>query len=222
MKTITAIKSQRRSKRRANLFLDGKFAFSLEMSLVREMNLREGQVLSDSEIESLARANVSRRCFDAALQFLSYRPRSESETRTRLRRRGFDDASIETTLARLRELGLIDDLAFAKSWVENRELFSPRSPQLLRLELRQKGIDTALGGEIALGVDEYSAAYRAAQKKARNIPFSDYRNFCGKLGSFLRRRGFSYEVTKHTLDRLWREQQLGENSEAERGCITNS
>ena len=185
------------------------------MSLVQERNLREGQVFSDSEVEDLARANVSRRCFDAALQFLSYRPRSESEIRTRLRRRGFDDASIETTLARLRELGLVDDLAFAKSWVENRETFSPRSPRLLRLELRQKGIDAAVGDEIALGIDEYSAAYRAAQRKARNISFSDYRTFCGRLGSFLRRRGFSYEVTKHTLDQLWQEHQSGENSGAE-------
>ena len=185
------------------------------MRLVQEMNLREGQVFSDSEIEDLARANVSRRCFDAALQFLSYRPRSESETMTRLRRRGFDDASIETTLARLRELGLVDDLDFAKSWVENRETFSPRSPRLLRLELRQKGIDAAVGDEIALGIDEYSAAYRAAQRKARNISFSDYRTFCGRLGSFLRRRGFSYEVTKHILDQLWQEHRSGENSEAE-------
>jgi regulatory protein len=211
MKTITAIKAQRQNNRRANLFLDGTFVFSIEMSLVREMNLREGQTLPDPQVEELAQANVSRRCFDAALHYLSYRSRSESETRTRLHRRGFDDDSIETTLARLKELGLVDDLAFARFWVENRESFSPRSPRLLQLELRQKGIEPSVGDEVALEVDEYSAAYRAASKKAKSISSSDYPSFYRRLSSFLRRRGFSYGVTKYTVNLLWQEREATEN-----------
>lgn len=204
MRTITAIEAQKRRKDRVNVFLDETFAFSLIIGVAEEQGLHLGQALSDPRIEELGRADLFQRCLNAALRFLSYRPRSEAETRMRLRR-GFDEETIDRVILQLKARQMIDDVAFARFWRENRESFSPRSERMLKLELRRKGIAAEVIDEVLEGIDEDEDAYRAAQKKARSLSQEDYDTFRRKLGAFLRRRGFSYEVANHALERLWRD-----------------
>ena len=206
MRTITAIEAQKRRRDRVNVFLDETFAFSLIIGVAEEQGLHLGQALSDPRIEELGRADLFQRCLNAALRFLSYRPRSEAETRLRLRlRRGFDEETIDRVILQLKARQMIDDVAFARFWRENRESFSPRSERMLKLELRRKGIAAVVIDEVLEGIDEDEDAYRAAQKKARSLSQEDYDTFRRKLGAFLRRRGFSYEVANHALERLWRD-----------------
>ena len=142
---------------------------------------------------------------DAAYRYLSYRPRSEFEMRVWLGRKGHGSRTIENTLSALRAKGLLDDLAFARFWRESRESSSPRSRAALRSELRRKGIDPDVVAEALDGVDEEAAAYRAAQKKAARLATVDHDDFRTRLSAVLKRRGFSYEVTEHTVNRLWQE-----------------
>lgn len=204
MRTITAIEAQKRRRDRVNVFLDGGFAFSLGIEVVGERGLHSGQALTDSQIEELERADLFQKCLNAALRFLSYRPRSEAEIRTRLRR-GFEGETIDRVLLQLKARGMIDDAAFAQFWREDRESFSPRSRRLLKLELRRKGVDLELVGAVLEGIDEEESAYRAAQRRVRLLAREDHDTFKRKLGPFLRRRGFSYEVISRAIERLWQE-----------------
>jgi len=205
MTKITAIRTGRGRKQRVNVFLDGKFALSLEAEVAVEEGLQVGQELSGSQIEALARSDHFRRCFNAALHYLSYRPRSESEIRERLQRRGFDRDSIEGVVTKLREQGLVNDIEFAEFWKDNRESFSPRSQWLTRLELRQKGVAADIIDRVVGEVDDTDSAYRAALSKAGSLPLSDYQVFRSRLGEYLKRRGFSYQVINRTVERVWQE-----------------
>ena len=142
---------------------------------------------------------------DAAYRYLGYRPRSQFEVRVCLERKGFGRRTIDSTLSTLKAKGLLDDLDFARFWKESRESSSPRSRAALRRELRQKGIDSDVVAEALDGVDEEAAAYRAAQKKAARLGTVDHDDFRTRLSAVLRRRGFSFEVTEHTVNRLWQE-----------------
>ena len=203
MKTISAVKVQRRGRERANIFLDGTFAFSLGKEVVEEQGLHLGQVLTDSQIEELVGTDLFGKCYNAALRLLSYRPRSDAEIRARLSRR-FGKEIIDRVLLQLKARQMVDDAAFAQFWRENRESFSPRSKRLLKLELRQKGIDPEVVDEVLEGFDDDESAYRAAKRKGRTLE-RDYETFRRKLGAFLGRRGFSYGVIKRTIERLWQE-----------------
>ena len=203
MRTITAIEAQKRGKDRVNVFLDGTFAFSLGIEVLEEQNLHLGQVLSDPQIEELASTDLFHKCLNAALRFLSYRPRSEMEIRMRLGRR-FEEQTIDRVILHLKAGRMVDDVAFAQFWRENRESFSPRSNQMLKMELRRKGIDPEVIAEVVDGIDDQESAYRAAEVRAR-LWEEDYDTFRRKLGAFLRRRGFSYEVANRTLERVWQE-----------------
>ena len=204
MKKVTAIRAGRREKR-VNVFLDGKFTLSLEAELAVREGLGVGQELAESDLEALAQADISKRCLDAALHYLGYRPRSEAEIRGRLQKRGFDRGNVELTIAKLKEQGLVDDLAFAQFWRDNRQSFSPRSQRLTRSELRQKGVAEDIIDQVVAEVSDEESAYRAAQARARRLPRSDYQSFRRRLGEYLKRRGFGYGVIKPTVERVWQE-----------------
>lgn len=202
---ITALVAQKRNKERVNVYLDGEFAFGLAM--IEALKLHKGQTLSDEAIAQLKVLDESEVAHERALHFLSYRPRSTEEVRRSLRRskRNFGEKAIENTIERLERAGLLDDEAFARYWVENRERFSPRSARALRHELRQKGVpDQAIDAAIS-EIDEESAAYKAAQAKLSRYANADEKTFRKRLGGYLSRRGFSYGIVRETLDRLWEE-----------------
>jgi len=204
MKKVTAIRSGQRGQR-VNIFLDEKFAFSLEAEVAVKEGLRTDQSLSEGEIEALKKADLFQRCLNAAFRLLSFRPRSESKLRERLQRRGFDGENVAAVLTKLKEQGLVDDLAFAQFWKDNRESFRPRSQWLTRLELRQKGVAEEIINQVAAQVDDEASAYRAAVAKARRLSTADYNGFRRRLGQYLKRRGFGYGLIKPTVERVWQE-----------------
>lgn len=208
MRRITALRIGKGRGKRVNIFLDGKLAFSLETEVTAKEGLQVGQVLSDEQIEALARSDHFQRCLKTASHYLSYRLRSESELRERLRQRGFDGDTLEAVITRLKEQRLVDDSAFAQFWKDDRESFSPRSQWLTRLELRRKGIANDIIDQEVDTIDDDDSAYRAALSKARSLPRSDEPGFRRRLGEFLKRRGFSYEVINHTVERMWQDQMI--------------
>ncbi len=210
MSKITAIRTGRGDRKRVNMFLDGQFTFSLEAKTVAKEGLEVGQELSASQVGVLARSERFDRCLKAANRYLSYRPRSESELRGRLYQRGFDGDSVEAVIAKLKEQGLVNDIAFTQFWKDSRESFSPRSQWLTKLELRQKGVAADIIDRVVNSANDEDSAYRAAFGKAHRLPLTDYQSFRRRLGEFLKRRGFGYGVINSTVKRMW--QELGEQS----------
>jgi len=205
MSRVTSIQAGKKRGKRVNVFLDGKYAFSLQAEVTVKEGLHVGQELSTDYIEALSKADNLQGCLDAATRYLGYRPRSEAELRQRLQRRGFTGGIIEAGLARLREQGLVDDEAFARFWKENRDSFSPRSQWLTGLELRRKGVNDEILNRVLGAIDDSDNAYRAALSKARRLPLADYQAFRRRLGDYLKRRGFNYGIIEHTVARVWQE-----------------
>lgn len=194
---ITEIKVQARSRKRVNVYLDGEYGFSLELLVAAPLS--RGDTLSDEEIEELLLQDSTQTAFDRTLKFLAYRPRSSAEIKRYLREKGVAPRASERVLDRLRSANLLDDLAFAQYWVENRESFRPRGLRLLRQELRAKGIDHGLIDEVLTDVDESRSAYQAAVQRAARYDRLDDEAFREKMYGFLRRRGFDYEVARETI-----------------------
>jgi regulatory protein len=121
MAQITAIEPQARHPNRFNIYVDDQFAFGLADILAAK--LRVGQTLSDEEMANLEREESVETARDKALRFLEPRPRSAREVRQHLQKKKIEGDVIERVIERLRGAGLLDDAAFAKYWVENREEF---------------------------------------------------------------------------------------------------
>ena len=203
---VTAVERQRR-RRRVNVFVDGRFALALGKELAAERGVRPGRALTSDELAALAEAEARRGALESALRLLAYRPRSEQELHDRLIRKGYESAVIEETLGRLRELGYLDDEAFARFWTETRQALSPKSRLLLAVELRRRGVAQSTAEQATADISDEEAAYQAASRRLRTLRGLEYQRFRERLGGFLTRRGFSYDVARRTLDRCWAELQ---------------
>jgi regulatory protein len=199
---ITAIRSAR-SKTRAEIFVNGVSAGTVHKQVIVNAGLQAGLEISKSKISELKKADLIQRCSDAALHFISYRPRSEAEVRQRLNRRGFDIDTINSTVVRLKRNNFINDEEFAHYWSENRTSFNPKARIMLKKELRLKGIDESIAVEAVSEVDEAEAAFRAGKKKARVLLKLGHDEFEKKILNYLRWRGFNYEIINNVCDKLW-------------------
>ena len=167
--------------------------------------LRVGQMLSDEELQALERAEALENAHERALRFLEARPRSSAEVKQHLFKKKIAAEVIDQAITRLTDAGLLDDAAFAKYWVENREQFRPRAGRALRFELKRKGVADAAIGDALGEIDETESAYRAVEHRAQRWHALERREFFEKVAAFLVRRGFAYDIAKHTAKRLWDE-----------------
>ena len=209
---VTAIERHAR-RQRADVFVDGSFALSLSSQVIREEGLEIGSPVDSERVAELHRAELRYKAWQTALRLLSYRPRSEIELRRRLAGKRLPEAIVHWTIERLKALSLVDDQRFAGQWVESRDRVSPRSRRMLAYELQLKGINRQLAATATESLSDEEAAYRAAQSRAHRLSDASYTVFQKRLGDFLLRRGFGYELTGRIVEQLW--QDLGNSPSGE-------
>lgn len=200
MPIITALRVQTGGKGRVSLYLDDEFAFDLP--LICAAGLRAGQELSEREIKALDSKNKEQAAYDRAVNYLSYRPRSAEEVRRHLVKSGISDSVAATAVDRLRQQGVIDDVSFARFWIENRERFKPMAPRALHYELTQKGLSPDIIDDLLPAIDAEASAERAAEKQVWRYRGKSRIDFRHRLGSWLYRRGFDRDTIHNVIDRL--------------------
>jgi regulatory protein len=213
---ITAIAAQAHDSQRVNIFIDGQFAIGISLATLAAESLFVGLPIDEELWARLEAAGRAEKAMLAAMRLLDARPRSSAELRLRLRRKEYEPEVIERALARLAELGLVDDAAFSRYWVESRQSFRPRGQLALRDELRRKGvgrelIDAALAESDSDPEAEQERAMtlaRGALRRYADAP--DRHSFQRRLGGFLQRRGFTLDTIRPIIDILWRELQTKE------------
>jgi regulatory protein len=138
-----------------------------------------------------------RKAMERAGRWLALRPRTESELRDRLQG-GFEEATVDRALARLAELRLIDDDAFARQWVEERARRKGLGPRALVAELEAKGVSSEVAGaavEAAAGSEERRAVEWAQRQLGRvaDLPLGRQAQ---RIRAGLLRRGFELETAE--------------------------
>jgi len=203
---ITALKAHPRRKAQVKVYLDDRFAF--ELTRIEAAQLHVGQELDEAAVARLREKDTIEQAYERALKILGSRPHSEAEVRRKLREHKIDEAVVDATLARLRRADLVNDQAFAAYWVENRVTFRPRSKRVLQAELKRKGVvDDEVLGQALAAANDAEAAYSVAARRARaaRLQTLTYQDFRRKLGEFLARRGFDYELIGTVVERVWKE-----------------
>ena len=201
---ITAIKPQVKNSNRVNVFIDGKYSFSLDIAQLADLRPKVGQELTPSQLDNLKHASNFGKLYQRTLEWVLTRPRSIQETRNYLRRKQFEknrpkppqvnseELSTEI-LERLISKGYLDDEKFAKFWVENRFAKKGISKKRMELELRKKGISSQIITQVLAETsrtDDAEIAKIIAKKRAK------YAANPQKLIALLTRQGFDYESAK--------------------------
>ncbi|HEX2207012.1 MAG TPA: regulatory protein RecX [Longimicrobium sp.] len=202
---ITSLPPQKHDPDRLSVFIDGEFRMGLSAEIALAAGLRVGEMVDEARLADLERRDRTWQAREAALRLLAIRPRSAAELARRLRMKGYEPEIGEEVIARLREVGMIDDAAFAGTLVRDRVRLRPQGARRLANELRARGVDdetaraaireTMEGEE----TDERELAHRAAGKW-RPRPGEEPARARRRLHGFLVRRGFDSEVIRDVLD----------------------
>jgi len=206
MPIITAIKPQKRKEERFNLFLDGKFAFSLPAEALAKAGLHPDQEIPQTKVEELIRESELALVFDKVLKFLSFRPRSEFEIKEYLLKKNVGEETRKLVIVKLKQLKLIDDEAFARWWLEQRSVFRPTGARLVKYELRRKGVAeetvSSLLAETRPRAADALLAEKLIQKKLarlKNLPEKELKQ---KLYASLSQKGFAFEVIEEAVAKI--------------------
>lgn len=196
---ITAIKQQAKRTDRYSVFVDGTFAFGISEAGLLQSRLATGQELDSERLAALKKMAGLDKAYGSALRFVAMRPRSVWEVESYLARKQVDIPAAVQIIQRLQNAGLLDDAAFARSWVENRRLLRQTSTRRLRLELTQKHVpDDIIARTLqAAPADERELLRSVIAKKRRQ---TRYQNEPLKLMQYLARQGFGYDDIKAALD----------------------
>lgn len=197
---ITAISPGKRNDQRVNVAVDGVFRLALAAEIAWGA-LHVGDEVSEAQLAELERRDTSWKTREAALALLSYRARTGAELRRRLLRKDFPREAVERCVAELEERALVDDGAFAETFVRDRVRLKPKGRRALVQELRARGVEPEAAqnavGEVfeAEGVSETELA-RAAARRWHPRAGEEPAHARQRLYAFLARRGFGAEAIR--------------------------
>lgn len=201
---ITKIEFQKKNKNRCSVFLDDEFAFGLDAAIVVQHGLKKGDQLTAEQISKILFKEEKQRIKENAYWFLARRAHSEKELRTKLLNKGYEKNLVDEILAELKQQKVVDDDAFAQSFVRSRLTSKPLGEFALRQELRNKGItDEQIESVLKTAYNEKSQVEyvrELIQKKLPQYENLDDRVKKKRLSDFLVRRGFDWELVKDVLN----------------------
>lgn len=211
--TITLLSPQVRDPERVNVYVDGKYAFSLDISQVVDFGIKPGQILSSEKLAGLKQESEFGKLYTRTLEYALIRPHSAREIGDYLYRKtltrqyknrktgkisdqpGIAKTVADRVFAKLQERGYIDDRKFASWWVENRCQSKGVSMRKLRSELAAKGVASVIIEDVIAKSprNDNDELAKVIAKKRRRYP--DER----KLIQYLVRQGFDYNDIKSAL-----------------------
>lgn len=189
--------------RRAGLVkveIDERPAFTVPGTVVSELGLEPGSILTDEAAEVLGREADAEAAYRTALRSLEQRPYAVRDLAGRLVLKGHPKEAADRAVVRAERAGLLDDAAFARHYVETR-FGRGRGPARLRRELQGLGVAASIiERAVSAGVTPEAASERMRaliRKRSAQLAGVAGPDRKRRILAFLARRGFhGYEAVK--------------------------
>ncbi|OCA82491.1 recombination regulator RecX [Bacillus sp. FJAT-27986] len=209
MPLISKIEQQKKNKNRFNIYIteEGqpeRYAFSVDDDLLVRMRLSKGMEVDELSIMEIQYRDHIQKAFQSAVNYLSYRIRSEHEVTSYLSEKEWEQAVIDEVIHKLREYRYVDDEEYAKAFVRTQMNVSKKGPDVIRTELLNKGISekdqqTALS-QYTNDLQRENAEEWAS--KTLNKSKGSMKEAKQKTIQFLVRKGFSMSLAKLVTEEL--------------------
>ena len=209
---ITSVEPQKKNRKRFNIFLDGIFAFGADEDLVVDRRLVIGKEITPPDLEKILKETEVGKLMERMYGLFNIRTRSEKEIKDYFRMLSFkrkvkgdeeiSNMVVDNIIEKLIKKSMVDDLIFARSWMEARS--KKYGINRIKQELYKKGInreiiDEIVGGEGLENVE--LVAQKLLDKKIGRWKNLKPMEFKKKAYDFLLRRGFEYELVKGIVEK---------------------
>ncbi|MFC4401502.1 recombination regulator RecX [Gracilibacillus xinjiangensis] len=209
MPIVSKISVQKKNKHRYNIFLKDKaseyYGFSVDEDLLISYHLHKGQELSQEVIEQIQEKDASYKVYTLSLKFLSYRMRSVQELINYLQKKDIEITFIDEVIHRLKNEGLLNDLAFSEALVRTRVETSVKGPLLIKKELIEKGVNQTIA-EKALAQFPFTKQYEKVEQLIRKkMDRSSKKSFKQQMDSVkqsLLQKGYSLGIINEVFQNI--------------------
>jgi len=193
---ITKISQQIKNENRANIYIDGRYCFSLTISQLLDSRIKLNNEIDEVQLTVFKKISQDGKLKIRTLEWLMLRPRSQKELYDYLYRKKLDAEDVELWIKEFKTKGYQNDESFTSWWIEQRRN-KKRSAKFIKSELRTKGIkseiiDNALATSL---IDDKSALNELIAKKRLLPKYQDDK----KLIEYLMRQGYHYSLIKEVL-----------------------
>ena len=180
---------------RYNIYVDGKYSFSLDELQLVQNGLHSGLEISEAQLEQLKSESDFGKNYIRAVDLISRRLRSEREIRDYAFRKQWTKSNTERVIERLKARGYLDDRRFAELFFSSRHQSGRYSLKRIRLDLVKKGINGDIIDDLCRANGDSAALIKLIKKRINKY---DDEN---KLIAYLARNGFRYDDIRAALDR---------------------
>ena len=194
--TITAIEPQKRNKDRYNIYADGEYAASLGAEAIVKAGIKTGAPISKKALDDAVLADNVQFAFDSAVKLLAHGMRTRGDLEQRLRGRGIAEEAIVPALDKLESYGYVDDMAYAREFV-NSDIASGRwGRAAVAHRLREKRLPREIIEQAMLAYTEEEERENARRQleSIKSKSAGDKRQMRQKAYAALARRGFSSDI----------------------------
>lgn len=193
--TLTAIDPDPRRPGAVRLEIDGIRFGAIPRELVGAEGLTVGRLVDAGLQERLGAAADLEAAYRTVLRCLELRAYARNDLGRRLVRKGHPRQAVDTALERAAGLGLLDDAAYTRNYVQTRAARG-RGPlrltrDLLAMGVQRSLIDGALAAEWPEGSDRSSMPLVLATKRAAQLGALPRQTKRRRVLAYLARRGFS-------------------------------
>jgi regulatory protein len=195
---VTAIKAQVKNTERLSIYVDEKYAFSLNYAQLLDEKLHAGLEITETRLEELKHTSDFGKAYERALNYVMIRPRSVKELHDYARRKKWTPEDTQIIIDKLLVRHYLDDRNFARAWIENRAIGKKTSERKLRLELKQKGVADDIIVDV-LGQSTFDEKDALKQVIAKKRKLARYAADEQKLIQYLARLGFGFDDIKDAL-----------------------
>ncbi len=194
---ITKISPAVKTEGRYNVFVDGKYSFSLDEVQLAALTIKKGDELDEQQLDQLKSESSFGKNYIRALDLVSRRPRSQREIRDYAFRKQWTKANTDRVIERLLERGYLNDAKFAEIFVRSRANLRNYSTRRMKLELQKKGISSDIIDQVLSESDDFdeNVALKNLIAKKQNR-YDDEQ----KLIAYLARQGFNYDSIRMALN----------------------
>lgn len=189
------------TKTKFRIYLDGQFAFVLYKSELSSCHLKDGEAVTEDQIETILSEIVLKRAKRKAMSLLQSMDRTERELRDRLLRQDFPEETVDQAVRYVKSFGYVDDRRYAESFILSRK--GRKSRREIYAELSGKKIDGEIVDEMMERCYEESDSGEALRHLLRKKHYDPSRASVEekqKLYAYLARKGFSYGEIKKALN----------------------
>ena len=197
MPKITDIQIQKNNKTRANVYIDGEFAYALDMLFIMKFGIKIGADVYEDILTKALQDSERSVCFEKAMSYLSRGMKTVRQMRDYLLGKGYDNETVNYAIGKLTDYKYLNDEYYAQVYVEQNA--ATKGERRLKQELQQRGIPNSIAEKYCTTEPDVTAenAERLAEKYMRNKP-PDLKTL-SKLQRYLLSRGYDFDVVNAVL-----------------------